>query len=113
MAGVNWKAIYVQEGRNIEVTAAANQTRGDVVVLGGLVGIATKDAVSGATDQVIDVHGVYDVVKEAGVSFAVGDLVYWTGTAANATASGNTKLGRAIVAVTGGAERVRVKLLPS
>lgn len=107
---VDYDAIYVQEGRNIEVTAAANQTRGDVVVIGKLVGIATKDAVAGATDQVIDVAGVYDVKKAAGATFAVGDTVYFNGTDADAVNTG-TPLGIAIVSASGGAERVRVKLL--
>lgn len=108
MAGA---AVYVQEGRFVEITPAGNQTRGDLVVMGKLVGVATKDAVTGNPDQVIDVGGVYDVVKAGGATFAVGDDVYWTGT--NAAAAGATRLGIAILPAAGAAERVRVKLILS
>ena len=105
-------AIYVQEGRFIEITAAGNQARGDVVVMGGLVGIASKDAVTGSTEQVIDVEGVYEVKKGNAVAFAVGDPVFWNGTAADAVTSG-TPLGLCIVPAAGAATRVRVKLIPT
>jgi len=103
-------AIYVQEGRYIEVTAAADQVRGEIIVVGNLVGIATKDAVSGSNEQVIDVAGVYDFLKTAALVIAAGDFVYWSGTAATKTNT-QTPLGVAILAAAGSDEKVRVKLV--
>ena len=60
------QATYVQAGEGIEFLAASDITRGDVVVQGELVGVATADVSTGELGTVT-VDGVFDFVKDSAV----------------------------------------------
>lgn len=57
---------YVQEGVSLDIELEAPVSAGDLVVYGGLVGVASTD---GVAEEVIAVRfsGVFDLPKEAGV----------------------------------------------
>lgn len=109
------KAVNHQvEGRYVQVTAAAAQTRGDVVIVGDLIGIATNTVDSGATDQIIDLQGIYDVDKDTSTAFSAGDKVYWDVADQELNSdSTNTFLGVAVESVLAAATKVQVLLTPS
>lgn len=83
---------YIQEGRIMTVLAPATVVSGDEVQVGQLFGIAQRDAASGAEVE-IDTQGVYTVTKNNLEAWAVGDAIYWNGTAATITATANTLIG--------------------
>jgi predicted RecA/RadA family phage recombinase len=102
-----------EEGRLVKVTAAAAQTRGDVVVVGQLIGIATKSVDNGATDQILDTEGIYDVDKNTSTAFSAGDRVYFdvADDELNDDAT-NPFLGIAVETVLAAATKVQVLLMP-
>jgi len=102
-----------EEGRLVKVTAAAAQTRGDVVVVGQLIGIATKTVDNGATDQILDTEGIYDVDKNTSTAFSAGDRVYFdvADDELNDDAT-NPFLGIAVETVLAAATKVQVLLMP-
>lgn len=110
---------FVQEGRVIPFTAAADVVSGQVVVVGSLVGVSMTDVASGATGQ-LAIEGVFDI-PAATAAITVGAPVYWDadgnpvgGTegsgAATATSTDNTLMGHAIAAKGATVGTVRVKL---
>lgn len=77
------------QGLTVQVTAGGNYTSGTPVKIGtALFGIPVATAASGAECAVM-VTGVADLVKSGGtgVTFSLGDKVYWSGTVATATAT--------------------------
>jgi predicted RecA/RadA family phage recombinase len=105
------QATFVQQGDGIDFVAGADVNRGDVVVQGDLVGIATADVANGATGT-ITVEGVFDVVKDSSISISAGAKVYWDAVNSQAvtTATGNKLIGKAVEAAGSGATLVRVRL---
>jgi predicted RecA/RadA family phage recombinase len=83
----------VKEGNVITMAAPADVTSGDGVVVGGLFGVATTTAASGADVELL-VEGVVSLPKAAG-SIGAGVLLYWDATnkRATTTASGNRPIG--------------------
>lgn len=65
---------YIQEGRQIDLTASGAVTSGDLVVVGELVGVATTDAVASEV-YAVSTTGVFDLAKGAG-ALTVGTKVY-------------------------------------
>lgn len=105
---------YIQPGHSLTVPApTGGVTSGDVVIVGGLVGIAATDAPEGA-DVEIETEGVYLIVKKSGDVVSLGATIYWDATPGEATvtASGNTPIGVAIATASGPATHVKVKILP-
>jgi predicted RecA/RadA family phage recombinase len=85
---LNW----ISEGNNIEITAVANINSGDVIVVGGLVGVAVTSASAG--DQVaIRITGVVSLPITAGTAIPQGTLVYWDATNNVVSTSGTVQLG--------------------
>lgn len=108
---MSYNARFVQEGKAIDYTAgSAGVSAGDIVVQGGLAGVAKLDIPANATGA-IALDGVYEVVKDS-VAVSAGAIVYWDATSSYATtvSSGNTRIGLATEAVTSGATVVNVKL---
>ena len=110
---------YVQDGRVIPFTAAADVVSGQVVVVGSLVGVSLADVANGATGQMA-VEGVFDI-PAATAAINAGAAVYWDadgdpvgGTsgsgAATATDTANTLMGYALATKGSGGGTVRVKL---
>ena len=104
---------YRMSGKLIPITAGANVASGNIVVVGQMFGVATKTVVSG---EEVELHcgGVYDFAKlnAASMSIAAGANAYWDATnlviVANAT--GNTRVGVAVRAVTNTDTTCRVRL---
>lgn len=90
-------AKYVQRSDSIDYIPGASVSAGDVIVIGGIVGIAKTDITSG-TLGALATEGVYDGVKVSGASIGSGAAVYYDATASafTATDSGTTLAGHAI-----------------
>ncbi len=102
---------YVQVGDTLTIPAPADVLSGDVVIAGGIVGIAQNDALTGALVDVATTD-VWELAKVGADAFALGDPVYWDDTAnlATVTTAGNTLIGVAIAAAGAGAATVKVRL---
>ena len=102
---------FVGEGDVLTVTAPAAVASGDFVQVNSYAyGFAMNSAANGAEVQ-IKTTGVFDAVKTAGAAWAVGDLLYWSGTAFTKTVGTNTLCAMAVAAAVSGATVGRVKLL--
>ncbi len=66
---------YVQPGEHITVTAAADTTSGDLVVIGDLVGVALGDALT-SQPLVLALKGVFTLPKLNTEAAAVGDILH-------------------------------------
>ena len=75
------QAQFVQEGDAIDYTPGSDLSAGDVVVLSDLVGVTKRD-ITANTFGALAVTGVFDFAKTGGggVTFAIGDKVYWDDT---------------------------------
>ena len=108
-------ASFVHDGNSIDYTPAGDVSAGDVVVQGDLIGVAKLDISANALGA-LAVIGVFDVAKEGGtgVTFAIGDKVYWddTNKVAVATdgAGANKLMGKAVLAAADADTTVRVRL---
>ena len=100
---------FIQEGRVVTVTAPGAVSSGDGVQVGQLFGVAQIDAASGA-DVEIDTQGVYTLPKTSAQAWAVGALVYWTGTLCTTTAGTNLPIGCAMAAAANPSGTGRVRL---
>ncbi len=104
---------YVQPGNTITLTAPYDVTSGDGLLVGAIFGIASGDALTGAEVEVVTT-GVFDLTKAVSQAWAVGDKVYWDNTnrVATKTATANTLIGVAVLAVGGTASETtgRVRL---
>ena len=104
---------YVQPGNTITLSAPYDVTSGDGLLVGAIFGIASGDALTGSEVEVVTT-GVFDVTKTASQAWAVGDKVYWDNTnrVATKTATANTLIGVAVLAVGGTASETtgRVRL---
>jgi len=102
---------YVQEGKTLTMTAPAAVASGDYVVVGAIRGVAAYDAASGEPVEVAT-EGVFTLPKVAVEGVAVGDLLYWTGTACTKTPGTGSKplVGVAVKAAGSGVTTVAVKL---
>lgn len=109
-------ARFIQPGRTIDYTPSAAVKAGDVVIIGELVGIASRDIEAGMLGA-IDLEGVFEFPKDA-KAISAGAKVYWSGTAATSAANdGNTgsptaytQIGHAVAAALAGDGVVRVKI---
>lgn len=95
---------FIQTGEKIAVTVSANINAGEGLLAGSMFGIVESTAVSGGT-TVLLTEGVFDMAKAPSQAWTVGQLIYWDDTNKRATnvASGNTKIGVAVLAVGSGA----------
>jgi predicted RecA/RadA family phage recombinase len=104
---------YVQPGGTITVTAPANVSSGDVVVVGALVGVAAFDA--SQNDQVeITTEGVFTLPKKSTDVVAAGNLLYWDAVNHYLTLTAGTGskplAGAAVAAAGNGITTVNMKL---
>lgn len=104
------QATFVHDGGSIDYTPSADVVAGEVVVLGG-VALVAKTAIASGKLGALATAGVFDFAKQSGVTFDVGDAIYWDNINkyANKVTTG-TYLGVAIAAAAGGDETVRCKL---
>lgn len=104
---------YIQPGNTVTLAVPYDVVSGNGFLLGAIFGIAAGDALMGE-DAEATLVGVFDLTKAASQAWVVGDKVYWddTNKVATKTATANTLIGVAIVAVGGGATETigRVRL---
>lgn len=93
---------YVSAGNTLAITAAAALQSGDGVLAGTIFGVATGDIALGAVGT-INLTGVYDLPKAASQAWTVGAKIYWDATngVCTTTATSNTLIGVAVLAVGG------------
>lgn len=105
---------YVQPGNVVTLTAPYALTSGKGFLVGSLFAVATTDADNGATVEGVTT-GVFDLVKVGSQAWTQGVAVYWDNTNkyCTTTATDNTLIGHAIVAVGSGAGETtgRVRLI--
>ena len=102
---------YVQEGDIVTVPAPADVTSGKLVVIGSLIGITQKAALSGQPMPLLT-NGVNSYAKTSALAIAVGDKVYYDAAndLLNKTDVGNTLVGIAVEAAANPSATVKFKL---
>lgn len=95
---------YVNDGDTVTVAAPYDVASGAGALVGTLFGVAQGAALSGAS-VVLVTRGVFDLVKAGSQAWTVGAAIYWdnSGKVCTTTSSGNTLIGKAVVAVANGA----------
>jgi predicted RecA/RadA family phage recombinase len=92
---------FVQNGKNVDITAPYAVVSGGGVLVGALFGVAIADIANGEVGSVATV-GVYALTKAtgAGTDGAQGAVAYWDNTAKKVTgvATNNTAIGHFLVA---------------
>jgi len=105
------EASYVFEGKNIpyDNDSAADIEYGDVIDLGTGIAIAAEDIDAGETGTIVT-EEVFDLPAITTAAFAVGQQVYWNGTAITNTPGANTPAGEVVLAKaeTGAVARVKI-----
>lgn len=70
---------YIQNGANLTITASADITSGECVVIGDIVGVAVTD-IANTKQGAIACEGVFEFDKASGATLAVGDVGYLNST---------------------------------
>ena len=100
---------YIQNGDFIDVAApTGGVSSGDVVIIGGLIGVAQTDAEAGAP-VAIAMKGVFALPKGSD-EFEVGDAVYYDGSECTDD-DGDDLIGICVEDAATGADTVKVRLL--
>ncbi|CBS87035.1 DUF2190 family protein [Azospirillum lipoferum] len=88
---------FVQPGKTVTVSAPYDVASGAGCLVGSLFGVATMDAVSGASVDICT-EGVFTLAKTSAQAWTVGAKVYWddTNKVATTTATSNTLIGCAL-----------------
>lgn len=102
---------FVQDGSRIEITASADISSGDLVVVGSRVAVACVDIAAGATGAAA-AEGVFTLPKKSTDVIAQGAPVYWDADPGEitTTATDNTLAGYAFVAADNGTITVQIKI---
>lgn len=105
---------HVQDGKFLEITAAADVDSGDLVQFGKLHGVAVTDGLSGEK-LTIALEGVYTLPKltaAAGDACTAGGAVYFSSGSVTGTDASGTRLpvGMSIEAANQAATTVKVRL---
>lgn len=105
-------ARYVQRGEAIDYTPENDVSAGDVVRLGGLVGVAKLD-IKAERLGALALTGIYELPLKDGESVVPGDLVYFdaaAGVATKTAGGGAIPFGHAVNAATGPGTMVHARL---
>jgi len=104
--------IFIHDGDAIDITPSTDIAAGEVVVQGDLVCVSKRD-IPANTLGAVATRGVFDFPKGAG-AIAAGAVAHWDATngVATTTASGNKRIGKAVLAAAAGDETVRALLIP-
>jgi predicted RecA/RadA family phage recombinase len=96
---------FVQDGETLTVPApSGGAVSGQPYLIGAMFGIAATSAPQTEEFELVT-EGVYDVTKAASQAWTVGAAVFWDNTnrVFTTTASGNTRVGVAVLPVGSGA----------
>lgn len=105
------KARYIQRGESIDYTPETDVAAGDIVKVGGLVGVAKLDIKAGELGALALV-GIYEITTNS-TAIAAGAMVSVdpaTGKVCAQDASGAVKFGHAVAAAGAGDSTVLVRL---
>ena len=103
---------YLQPGERLTITATADILSGAPVLVGGMLCVATHDALSGAS-LVVQTTGVVNLTKLGTDVVAIGDVLYWDGANSRLTkisAVGLFQAGIATKAAGNGVTTVNIRL---
>lgn len=102
---------YVQDGRQLTVTALYAVASGVGCLVGSLFGVTVGSAGNGESVE-IATDGVFTLAKATGAAWTQGARIYWDDTAKNCTttASTNKLIGVATAAVASGDTTGNVRL---
>jgi len=102
---------YIQEGKTVTLTAAADVASGDIAIVGSLYSVATGTVASGDEFEGIT-EGVYEFTKTTADAPAQGAAAYWDDTEKEVTVatSGNTLIGKFMKAYINGDTLAQVRL---
>lgn len=103
---------FKQPGDTLSVTAPANVTRGQGILIGAaLFGIVLHDASSGAPVE-IATTGVWEVAKTSALAISAGDRLYWDSTSkvVNKTSTSQVEVGVAVAGAANPSDTVLMKL---
>lgn len=102
--------LYMRVGQKFEYVCTGDVGYHDLVISGGIVGVASKAGVSGDV-VVCEAEGVFALPKPTtGETFAQGDKVYVKDGVITATETGATYIGLAWEAATETTDNVKVKI---
>jgi predicted RecA/RadA family phage recombinase len=90
-------ATFMQDGHSIDYTPSSDVLSGDVIVLGSLIGIATRP-IPANTMGALAITGVFRIAKLSTDEVTTGAVLYWDDTNKYVTlnASGTTRIGLAV-----------------
>jgi predicted RecA/RadA family phage recombinase len=104
---------YIQAGKSLPLTMAADVSSGDPVLIGDLFGIVQADALTGEAVEVL-LEGVVSMTRDAADTFAEGALVYFNEGAGEVTtdpaAGANKLIGASVEAAGPSAGSLKVRL---
>ena len=102
---------FIQAGANVTLPAPYALASGQGALIGSLFGVANGAAAINA-DAVLSLTGVFDLPKVAIDVIAVGAVLYWDDSpgSVTTTASGNVKIGVAVLAAANPSGVARVRL---
>lgn len=102
---------FVQRGTTLTLPAPAPIVSGAGVQVGSIFGIAAEDCAQGFLVD-LTVEGVFTLPKVTAQALAIGDAVYWDGTAKLATnvGTGNQRIGVALTVAPNPSGAVDVRL---
>ncbi|RXF69903.1 DUF2190 family protein [Hansschlegelia zhihuaiae] len=101
---------YVQKGENVTIPSPADVKSGDVIIVGGLSGVAAGDAAPGSDLDIVTV-GVFDLPKVAAEGFEIGDPVYFDEASKLVTTDdANARIGVAVTVAANPSGGVHVRL---
>lgn len=105
---------FIQDGKTIKKTLAANISAGDPLLIGDILGIAVNDGLNGDVDHVFAIEGVFEVAKNSTDTFDPGQILFWD--AGNSrlteTASTHKPVGVCMATAGNGATTCLIKLVP-
>ena len=87
---------FVQPGKILDYVNSGSAIKsGDVVVIGDQIGVAIDDIAATTGEGAVRMEGVFELAKNSGEAFAVGDKLFWDADPGELTAvaSGNTPAG--------------------
>lgn len=102
---------YIQSGDILTVTAPADVTSGQLIKVGGIIGVCASDAASGAQVEVQTV-GVFGLPKATGFVPAAGDVAFFDFGSDNRLESAGVAVGVYTHSALTGDTQARVKLDP-
>lgn len=101
---------FVQPGNSVPLTMTGTVSSGDVVEIGGLIGVVQEDGESGDVRDVV-LSGVVDLPRNSADTFTEGLAVNFA--SGEVTTGAGTAIGNAVEDKSPGAGTVKVRLIGS